>query len=75
MDVEPITIEDRYPEARAVIRGTLSGARIVLQLDIGVADVVVPDPGWADYPTPLDMEPLISLPVDLPQRLPRSSRP
>ena len=55
--VEPITIEDRYPGARAVISGTLSGARIMLQLDIGVADVMVPDPGWVDYPTLLDMEP------------------
>lgn len=55
IEVEPITIEDRYPSARAVIRGTLSGARIVLQLDIGVADVAVPDPGWVDYPTLLDM--------------------
>ena len=54
--VEQITIEDRYPGARAVIRGTLSGARIRLQLDIGVADVAVPDPGWVDYPTLLDME-------------------
>ncbi len=43
--VEPITIEDRYPGARAVINGTLSGARIVLQLDIGVADVAVPESG------------------------------
>jgi len=55
IEVEPITIEDRYPGARSVVRGTLSGARIVLQLDIGVADVVVPDPGWVDYPTLLDM--------------------
>ncbi len=54
--VEPITIEDRYPGARAVIQGALSGARIRLQLDIGVADVAVPDPGWVDYPTLLDME-------------------
>ncbi len=56
IDVEPITIEDRYPGARAVIRGALSGARIVLQLDIGIADVAVPDPGWVDYPTLLEME-------------------
>ena len=57
IEVEPITIEDRYPGARAAIRGTLSGARIILQLDIGVADAVVPEPGWVDYPTLLDMEP------------------
>lgn len=56
IEVEPITIADRYPGARAVIRATLGGALVVLQLDIGVADVVVPDPGWVDYPTLLDME-------------------
>ena len=54
--VEPITIEDRYPGARAVIRATISGARVRLQLDIGIADVAVPEPGWVDYPTMLDME-------------------
>ena len=56
VDVSRITVEDRYPGARVVIKATLSGARITLQLDIGVADVVVPDPGWVDYPTLLDME-------------------
>lgn len=53
--VEPITVEDRYPGARAIITGTLSGARISLQLDIGVGDSAVPEPGWVDYPTLLDM--------------------
>jgi predicted nucleotidyltransferase component of viral defense system len=54
--IEPITIEDRYPGARAVIRGTLAGARIALRLDIGVTDVAVPAPGWVDYPALLEME-------------------
>ncbi|MHB9003349.1 MAG: nucleotidyl transferase AbiEii/AbiGii toxin family protein [Coriobacteriia bacterium] len=49
--VEPITVADRYPGARATLRGKLSGARITLQLDIGVSDVAVPEPGWVDYPT------------------------
>lgn len=57
VSVEPITVEDRYPGARAVITGTLSGARIRLQLDIGVGDSAVPDPGWVDYPTLLGMDP------------------
>jgi len=55
-EVEPITVEDRYPGVRAVIDVSLSGARMRLQLDIGVADAVVPEPGWVDYPTLLDME-------------------
>lgn len=53
---EPITVEDRYPGVRATIMGTLSGAKIRLQLDIGVADLAVPEPGWVDYPTLLDMD-------------------
>ncbi|MBU4555354.1 MAG: nucleotidyl transferase AbiEii/AbiGii toxin family protein [Actinobacteria bacterium] len=54
--VEPITVEDRYPGVRALIEGRLSGARIRLQLDIGVADIAVPEPGWVDYPTLLDTD-------------------
>lgn len=53
---ELITVEDRYPGVRASIEGRLSGARIRLQLDIGVADIAVPDPGWVDYPTLLGTE-------------------
>lgn len=56
LSVEPISVEGRYPGARVVVRGSLSGARITLQLDIGVADTVVPEPGWVDYPTLLDMD-------------------
>ena len=54
--VEPITVEDRYPGVRATIKGALSGARIRLQLDIGVSDAAVPEPGWVDYPTLLGTE-------------------
>jgi hypothetical protein len=54
--VEPITVEDRYPGVRAVIETSLAGARMRLQLDIGVADIAVPEPGWVDYPTLLDMD-------------------
>ena len=54
--VEPITVEDRYPGVRALIECRLSGARIRLQLDIGVADIAVPEPGWVDYPTLLATE-------------------
>jgi hypothetical protein len=54
--VEPITIEDRYPGVRALVETRLAGARMRLQLDIGVADIAVPEPGWVDYPTLLDMD-------------------
>ena len=39
-----------------MIECRLSGARIRLQLDIGVADIAVPEPGRVDYPTLLDTE-------------------
>ncbi|MEL7668667.1 MAG: nucleotidyl transferase AbiEii/AbiGii toxin family protein [Actinomycetota bacterium] len=54
--VEPITIEERYPGVRALVETRLAGARMRLQLDIGVADIAVPEPGWVDYPTLLDMD-------------------
>ena len=54
--VKPIAIEDRYPGARVVMEARLAGARIRLQLDIGVADIAVPEPGWVDYPTLLNMD-------------------
>ncbi|MDZ4169260.1 MAG: nucleotidyl transferase AbiEii/AbiGii toxin family protein [Coriobacteriia bacterium] len=54
--VEPITIEDRYPGVRALVETRLAGARMRLQLDIGVGDIAVPEPGWVDYPTLLDMD-------------------
>lgn len=56
VSVEPITIEDRYPGVRARVETRLAGARMRLQLDIGVADIAVPEPGWVDYPTLLDMD-------------------
>lgn len=54
--ITEITVEDRYPGARVVIQCSLSGARIKLQLDIGIADVAHPEPGWVDYPTLLGDE-------------------
>lgn len=56
VSVEPITIEDRYPGVRALVETRLAGARMRLQLDIGVADIAVPEPGWVDYPTLLGMD-------------------
>ncbi|MHB1342481.1 MAG: nucleotidyl transferase AbiEii/AbiGii toxin family protein [Coriobacteriia bacterium] len=56
VSVEPITIEDRYPGVRALVETRLAGARMRLQLDIGVADIAVPEPGWVDYPALLDTD-------------------
>ncbi len=57
VSVVPITLEDRYPGARVTVHCTLSGARTVLRLDVGVADVAFPAPGWVDYPTLLGTDP------------------
>lgn len=54
--VRPIDLQGRHPGFRAVVRATLAGARITMQMDIGIADAVVPDPSWVDYPTLLGME-------------------
>jgi len=51
---ELIALDSKYPGVRAKIRGTLEGARFVLQLDIGVDDAAVPPPDWVDYPTLLE---------------------
>lgn len=55
LESEVISVDDRYPGVRIVLRGELAGARIRLQLDVGVGDVVVPEAGWVDYPTLLDL--------------------
>jgi hypothetical protein len=51
---EQIALDSKYPGIRAKLRGTLEGARFVLQLDIGIDDAAVPAPGWVDYPTLLE---------------------
>ena len=54
VDVAQTMLDDRYPGVRVRLRGELAGARVTLRLDIGVGDVVVPEPGWVEYPPLLD---------------------
>lgn len=54
VDVAQTMLDDRYPGVRVRLRGELAGARFTLRLDIGVGDVVVPEPGWVEYPPLLD---------------------
>jgi hypothetical protein len=54
IEVAQAMLDDRYPGVRVKLRGDLAGARFTLRLDIGVDDVVVPTPGWVDYPPLLD---------------------
>jgi hypothetical protein len=56
VEATAINVMDRYPGVRAIVTGNLDGALFKLQLDIGIDNVVVPDPEWIDYPTLLDLE-------------------
>ncbi len=51
VDATQTMVDQRYPGVRVRIRGELAGARFVLRLDVGVADAVVPEPEWVEYPT------------------------
>lgn len=53
---DSIVVDGRYPGIRLAVRGTLAGARFKLQVDVGVARDVAPEPAWVDYPTLLHME-------------------
>jgi hypothetical protein len=44
-----------YAGIRVTFRATLQTARVVMQLDLGYGDVVVPRPALVDYPTILDL--------------------
>ena len=56
IETTEINVADKSPGVRVVVRGQLDGGRFRLQLDVGVDDVVVPDPEWVDYPTLLDLD-------------------
>jgi hypothetical protein len=48
---ESIILNGRYPGIRLKTNGHLDGATFVLRLDVGIGDVTVPEPDWAEYPT------------------------
>ena len=50
-----IAEDAEYEGVRVRFRGKLGTARVLMQLDIGFGDVVVPGPEMADYPTILDL--------------------
>jgi hypothetical protein len=52
---EPITETAAYQGVRVRVRGALGKARLHIQIDIGFADVVSPNPSQVEYPTILDM--------------------
>ncbi len=52
VDVEVITREATYEGVRVSLRGRLGNTRVLIRVDIGFGDRVVPEPEMLDYPTP-----------------------
>ncbi|MFH1537614.1 MAG: nucleotidyl transferase AbiEii/AbiGii toxin family protein, partial [bacterium] len=55
MKAERITEAAEYEGVRVRFRGHLGNVRVVMQLDIGFGDIVVPSIARVEYPTMLDM--------------------
>lgn len=53
--VEPIRAEDDYGGQRVTLQARLGAARLRVQVDIGIGDVVTPAPEWLEYPSLLDL--------------------
>lgn len=49
--VAAIRPEDAYGGQRATLQSRLGGARLGLQVDVGIGDAVTPEPVWLDYPS------------------------
>ena len=52
-----ITEDADYEGVRVLLRGSLGGIRLSLQIDIGFGDVIIPRPGKIKYPVLLDFPP------------------
>ncbi len=53
--VEPIRAEDDYGGQRVTLQARMGSARLRVQVDIGIGDVVIPAPEWLEYPSLLDL--------------------
>jgi hypothetical protein len=53
--VAPIRVEDQYGGNRVTLKGLLGTARLAVQIDVGIGDIVTPEPEWIDYPSLLDL--------------------
>jgi hypothetical protein len=51
---EAITLDADYQGWRIRFQGQLGNARVPMQVDVGIGDVVYPAPIWIDYPVLLD---------------------
>ena len=54
VELEPIREEDAYGGRRARVSASLGAARLRVQVDVGIGDVVTPGPQWLEYPSLLD---------------------
>lgn len=52
--IAPIRPQDPYGGRRVTIQGRLGTARLRVQVDVAIGDVVTPPPGWLEYPSLLD---------------------
>ena len=53
--VAPIRLEDNYGGHRVTLQSRLGAARLRVQVDVGIGDIVTPGPTWLDYPSLLDL--------------------
>lgn len=53
--VTPIRTEDSYGGQRVTLQAALGAARLRVQVDVGIGDVVIPAPTWLEYPSLLDL--------------------
>ena len=54
LTTENITLDADYPGWRIRFRASLGNARVAMQVDVGIGDIVYPSPIWIDYPVLLD---------------------
>lgn len=55
IQIRQIREGDEYAGRRMTLRCRLGNARLKIQIDVGVGDVVVPAPEWFEYPSLLDL--------------------
>jgi predicted nucleotidyltransferase component of viral defense system len=53
--VAPIRLESDYGGYRVTVQSRLGAARLRVQVDVGIGDIVMPEPAWLDYPGLLDL--------------------
>ena len=54
LTTEAITLDADYQGWRIRFKASLGNARVTMQVDVGIGDIVYPSPIWIDYPVLLD---------------------